>query len=341
MSRSRKRKRKNKIIIISSVLIIVTMLTGYAAFQTNLSITAKGNIKEKSRVIQSWDENSQTDFHSDFYKQNIVSVTFLDNANVPSNATESWNVSEDKKHGGVIAYVIPSNEDNTKYDLYIGAKDGVIANPNSSFLFYFFENVKNINFGNNFDTSQTTNMSYMFNLCTSLSTIDVSNFDTSNLTNMSWMFAMYNGVTYKSSKLTKIIGIENLNTSNVTNMHSVFRYDVVLSESLDLSKWDVSNVTSMHALFDCLQSIKSLDISTWDTSNVTSMAQMFYGMYSVENLNLCSFNTSKVTRMDRMFWDTKSLKNIYVGPNWITTNVDTTEMFQGSNISTVTTGQCQ
>ena len=68
---------------------------GYAAFQTNLRITAKGNVKEKSRVIQAWSSTDQTDFHSDYYKQNIVSAEFLDNVDVPSNATESWNVSED------------------------------------------------------------------------------------------------------------------------------------------------------------------------------------------------------------------------------------------------------
>ena len=34
-----------------------------------------------------------------------------------------------------MAWVIPNSEDSTKYDLYIGANDGVIANENSSYLF--------------------------------------------------------------------------------------------------------------------------------------------------------------------------------------------------------------
>ena len=61
-----KRRRKNKILIIGSLLLLLFLCVGYVAFSTNLSITTKGNIKEKSRVIQAWDENSQTDFHSDF-----------------------------------------------------------------------------------------------------------------------------------------------------------------------------------------------------------------------------------------------------------------------------------
>lgn len=90
------------------------MGSGYAAFNTNLNITAKGNVKEKDRVIQSWTSTSNEDFHSDYYRENIVSATFLDNNNIPSNATEYWNVSEDKEKGGVMAWVIPNSDDSTK-----------------------------------------------------------------------------------------------------------------------------------------------------------------------------------------------------------------------------------
>ena len=64
-----RRKKQKKIIIISALSLLLMITVGYAAFQTNLSITAKGNVKEKSRIIQAWDANSQTDFHSDYYKQ--------------------------------------------------------------------------------------------------------------------------------------------------------------------------------------------------------------------------------------------------------------------------------
>ena len=40
-----KRKKQKKIIIISSLALLLFLCVGYAAFQTNLSITAKGNIK--------------------------------------------------------------------------------------------------------------------------------------------------------------------------------------------------------------------------------------------------------------------------------------------------------
>ena len=153
---TRKKRKQKKLLIIGSLSLLLFLCVGYAAFQTTLNITAKGNVKEKTRIIQSWGDTSQTDFHTDFYKQNIVSVTFLDNANVPNNATESWNVSEDKENGGVMAWVIPNLNDNTKYDLYVGARGGVIANENSGYLFYNFSKIESINFNDNFDTRDAT-----------------------------------------------------------------------------------------------------------------------------------------------------------------------------------------
>ena len=120
--------KKNKIIIICCISLLFLITAGYATFNTTLKITAKGNVKEQDRIIQNWSSTSNEDFHSDYYRENIVSATFLDNNNVPSNATEYWNVSEDKEKGGVMAWVIPNSDDSTKYDLYIGANKDVIAN---------------------------------------------------------------------------------------------------------------------------------------------------------------------------------------------------------------------
>ena len=47
MRRSRKRKKQRKIIILSMICLLCIMTAGYAAFQTNLNISAKGNIIDK------------------------------------------------------------------------------------------------------------------------------------------------------------------------------------------------------------------------------------------------------------------------------------------------------
>ena len=336
--RYRKGKNKQKKIIIVSALSLLLLITaGYAAFQTNLKITAKGNIKEKSRIIQAWSSTDQTDFHSDYYKENIVSVTFLDNINVPNNATESWNVSEDQKHGGVMAWVIPNNEDSTKYDLYIGAKDGVIANENSSYLFYNFTAIKSIEFNDNFDTGNIINMRAMFNHCIELSVLDLTTFDTQNVTDMSYMFD--SGDSTEPMKIQNIIFGENFKTNNVVNMAGMFGNCNNLT-NLDVSTFNTSNVTNMHDMFSSCNSLQEIDVSNFNTSKVTDMHGMFFSCRSLTSLDLCSFDTTNVKDMGRMFARSNTLKIIKVGSNWETQQANITSMFEGSGVSSVTTGQC-
>ena len=334
----KRRNNNRKIIIFSVIAVMLVMTAGYAAFSTNINITAKGNILEQDRVIQSWNQYSNSDFHSDYYKKNIISVTFLDNNNVPDNATESWNVSEDKDKGGVMAWVVPSTEANTKYDLYIGANKGVIANTDSSNFFSSFSGLENINFNDNFDTSEVTDMSRMFINCTSLTSLDLKSFDTRNVTNMFSMFAMYE-TDFLANYLSTIIFGENFITSNVTNMRSMFAGLTEL-QTLDVSTFDTSNVTTMFHMFICCSSLKELDVSNFNTANVTDMAGMFSHCDNLTTLNLCTFDTSNVIDMHLMFSSTINLSSVYVGANWITNQAIAYGLFTGSNISSVTTGQC-
>ena len=316
------------------------MTAGYAAFQTNLSITAKGNIKEPSRIIQSWTSTSNEDFHTDYYRENIVSATFLDTNKVSNNATESWDVSEDGK-GGVKAWVVPTIEDSTKYDLYIGANDGVIANEDSSHLFESFVNLTNIEFNNNFNTSNMINMEYMFTSCYNLLDLDLSSFDTSKVTNMGGLFM-------GCSSLTEL-DLSNFKTSNVTIMGAMFSMwnnnDAGRSsgqlKKIDLTGFDTSNVINMYDMFAYNTNLTSIiGLENFNTAKVNIMHGLFNSCSSLTELNLCSFNTSNATNMIGMFSHTTKLQNIYVGGNWTTVNAKTTNMFTNSGISSVTTGQC-
>ena len=449
-----RRRKLNRIIVLSAFCLLFVITAGYAAFSTNISLHVKGNILEGTRVIQEWDENSQTDFHSDFYKQNIVSITFLNN-NVPENAVESWNVSENKEKGTVKAWVVPNSSDSSKYDLYIGAKGKVIANEDSSNIFYDFRGVKEINFDNNYDTSNAIDMSRMFLNCTSLTELDLTSFDTSNVTSMYAMFCMWDSVLNLTpeNKLEHIKFGHNFITDNVTNMRSMFAGLTELKEldlsnfntknvttmyhmftdcknlvildignfntskvidmggmflgcrslaTLDVSSFDTSKVTNMEDMFERCTSLTDLNLSNLDTSNVTNMGGMFNMWYGNENgeclnsnlkeldvsnfntskvrnmrdmfacsnvseikglenfntsnvtdmyhmfansknlteLNLCSFDTRKATNMQRMFGASPKLRKVYVGPNWMTSQADASDLFGGCSISSVTTGQC-
>ena len=306
--RRRKRRKQRKIIIISFISVLFIITVGYAAFQTNINITAKGNIIEKSRVIKARDN---TAFWSEQYRINIVTATFLDTNKVPSNVIESWDVSKANDRG-VMAYITTNTNDTTKYDLYIGANKGVIANENSGSLFSGFINLISIDFGVNFDTSKTTNMGGMFYNDKSLNSLDLSNFDTNEVTNMSVMFGMY-GYRNDTTSLTTL-NLSSFNTNKVTDMHDMFSYNPNLKNIIGIEKFDTRSVTSMYG--------------------------MFHSCKSITVLNLCSFNTNKAIRMQDLFQGTTNLSKVLVGPNWTTANAYTDNMWLNSKISSVTKGQC-
>ena len=312
MRRKRRKNNQTKLIMITSLSLLFILTVGYAAFSTNINITAKGNIKEKSRVIKSYTKTSKEDFHSDYYRPKIVTANFRKTNRVPNNAIESWDVSE-AKDGGVMAWLVSSTKEGY-YDLFIGANNGVIANQNSDFLFFDFQSLWGIRFDSSFDTKNATSMRYMFNGGNNVETIDLSDFDTTNVTSMYAMFSAWNDNLngYGNRATTQIIFGENFNTSKVTDMGDMFSG----------------------------QPLKSLNLSNFNTSNVTNMFHMFNKCTELTELNLCSFNTKNATNMKEMFQYTEKITKVKVGPNWVVPSSDVKNLFYGSNISSVTTGQC-
>ncbi len=124
---------------------------------------------------------------------------------------------------------------------------GKVVAPENSFLLFSGNtsadkptNVTEIEGLSQLDTSNVTNMEYMFHGMRSVTSLDVSGFDTSNVTDMANMFRGMSSVT-----------------------------------SLDVSGFDTSNVTTMENMFYNISSVTSLDLSVFDTSNVTTMQDMF------------------------------------------------------------------
>ena len=207
----------------------------------------------------------------------------------------------------------------------------VVAPEDSAYLFSsdltgskYLNNLTEIEGLNQLDTSNVTNMSYMFKEMSNLTSLDVSSFDTSKVTDMSYMFYR-NGVTsldvsgFDTSKVTVMsymfLGMKNItnldvngwNTSNVTSMHGMFS-GMSSVTSLDVSGFDTCNVTTMREMFREMGNLTSLDLSGFDTSNVTDMSTMFYDMDNLTSLDVSSFDTSKVTTMESMFKNTPLAK---------------------------------
>ena len=177
------------------------------------------------------------------------------------------------------------------------------------------------------NTSNVTDMHYMFNGCRSITSLDLRNFNTSNVTDMSGMFYNCNGLTS--------LDVSNFNTSNVTNMGSMFHNCNGLT-SLDVSRFDTSKVTYMNNMFIGCSCLTSLDVSNFKTSNVTDMGYMFKGCSGLTSLNLSSFDTSNVTNMSDVFNGCSKLKTITM----IGCSIDTVNKIQNQltkdNITGVT-----
>ena len=170
----------------------------------------------------------------------------------------------------------------------------------------------------NFDTKNVTNMSNMFYGCEALTTLDVSNFDTKNVTNMNWMFSDCLALT--------TLDLSNFDTQNVTNMNCMFS-DCHALTTLDVSKFDTQNVTNMNNMFSTCKALTTLDVSKFDTKNVTNMSGMFQNCTSLTTLDVSKFDTQNVTNISGMFYNCNALTTLDVS-NFDTKNVtDMSEMF--------------
>ncbi|MDR3242053.1 MAG: DUF285 domain-containing protein [Lactobacillaceae bacterium] len=159
-------------------------------------------------------------------------------------------------------------------------KPGVIANTNSSNMFYGLENCTEINGLKNLNTSSVTNMSYMFASCNALQSLDLDDFKTNSVTTMVYMFYLSRGL-----------------------------------EQLDLSSFDTSRVTLMSYMFYNCRGLKQLNLSSFNTSIVTSMYQMFNNCDQLQELDLSNFDMSQVgsTLETYMFHNCTSMWKLTLG----------------------------
>lgn len=258
-----------------------------------------GQVKESGNVMMadegacsSFGNSSDNVLGSSLMRGEISTITFLDSlSDMPSDA---WDVSAER-NGAVMAWAIQSdNTEETMYDLYIAGEGGVDANPYCGGLFSSYKNLISIDFNNSFYTGNSTDMNWMFNNCSGLTTLDLSSFDTSQVTDMNSMF-------YRCSGLTTL-DLSNFDTSQVTDMEGMFTHCVGLT-TLDVSSFDTSQVTDMSGMFYDCSGLTALDVSGFDTSQVKYMSYLFYDCSSLTSLDLSGFDMSQANT-DRMFTGT-------------------------------------
>ena len=153
-----------------------------------------------------------------------------------------------------------------------------------------FENNKQIKTIPLLNTSNVTDMSYMFYGCTNLTTIPL--LDTSNVTDMTHIFM----------NCSNLISIPLLNTSKITSLFEMF-YGCTNLTTIPLL--DTSNVTNAFEAFRFCQALTNIPLL--DTSNITTMNYMFQGCASLETIPL--LNTSNAKDMRTMFTDCPNLSD--------------------------------
>ena len=121
------------------------------------------------------------------------------------------------------------------------------------------EGVGNLEFLN---TSEVTDMGWMFYGCEKLKYIRTKNFDTSKVTNMSSMFCNCGSLT--------TLDLGSFNTSKVTNMTDMFCWCNFLNTIYVSTGWDTSKVTESNNMFFACNNIKGGTGTLYDEGHVNA-----------------------------------------------------------------------
>lgn len=147
------------------------------------------------------------------YKESITKIIIQKEIKPIENAILEYDEST-KKDKSIMSYIVENESAPSTYTAYLQRNKELFLNPNSSFLFMNLENLENIEGLETINTSKVTNMSFMFNNCYKLNTLNLSRFNTSNVENMSGMF-------WNCKQLSNL-DILHFNTEQVTNMSYMF-----------------------------------------------------------------------------------------------------------------------
>jgi hypothetical protein len=224
-------------------------------------------------------------------KSNLLNLSKLQKPIVFSLCPDNLNVIM-ISHGGITVYwgdgkvrnahnrtwIEHTYFSNNIYVVRIFSDLNYLLLPSETVHLYSIGNLKNIGFSltnlknkdssvcKNLDTSEVTDMSYLFRYCGGSNWNSLKNWNTHKVTDMSYMFQDCN-------KLDKNIG-KYWDTSNVINMTGMFTNCGELNKNIG-KNWVVAKVTNMSSMFRACFTLNRNIGKRWDTSSVTDMSHMF------------------------------------------------------------------
>ena len=188
----------------------------------------------------------------------------------PSNTTLTFYYDTQRSSRSGVTYDL-----NTGYNEPDWKTDGTNANVtkvvfNSSFAnarptttygwFLRMENLQSITGMSYLNTSDVTNMGYMFQNCYKLTSLDVSHFNTSKVTDMGYMFGYCKNLTN--------LDLSSFNTSKVINMAYMFYGCSDLVSIYVSSGWSTAAVLSSTNMFNGCTSLVGGKGTTYDANHV-------------------------------------------------------------------------
>ena len=159
--------------------------------------------------------------------------------------------------------------------------------------------------------------------------LDLSEFNTSEITNMSFMF--------HSCMNLEHLNLSNFNTNKVTDMCEMF-WNCKSLKALNLLNFNTSNVKDMSFMFNKCYNLKHLNLSNFNTNKVTNMDFMFYECINLKTLDISSFYIDDTKILDSMFWNCRSLETLKVSSDYLQfflTHRDLLEIGNNVNIISV------
>ena len=136
------------------------------------------------------------------------------------------------------------------------------ARPTTTYCwFYDMENLQSITGMSYLNTSEVTNMTWMFGNCTELTSLDLTHFNTTKVTDMSAMF-------YSCESLSSL-DLSSFSTSQVTRMPSMFYRCTNLRTVYVGNGWSTAAVTYSANMFSGCTRLVGGQGTTWSSSNPT------------------------------------------------------------------------
>ena len=197
------------------------------------------------------------------YTPSNTTLTFYYDSQRSSRSGTTYDLNEGYAHPGW-------ESDGTNASVTKAVFDPSFANARPTTTYDWFcgmQNLESITGMSYLNTSEVTNMNWMFLRCSKLTSLDVSSFNTSKVTDMGAMFM-------NCSSLTSL-DVSHFNTAKVTNMGRMFNSCIRLT-SLDLSSFNTANVTGMSYMFNGCTNLQTIYVGDgWSTAAVTSSNYMF------------------------------------------------------------------